>query len=233
MKKIWKSVNIWRSYGQYCSAWFFLTHSVHAQTCRYKYIHIIHTQHAHWQPVRLISLSMYTRSQHWSGSLWNQEWHTTPALIHKSHSNSVSPYTDHVCNKLHTLLSVLPCVVSVKSLYLVLNAMTRASLNNWPHMWVFCAMTQSGFFIGLWYLFSFVPSITCPACRVDSINFNSVLNFNRVVSSTFVFLAHVFLSYCTHNITQIMTWEIFVRYPILGKIKIFIPLQLCHVILSS
>jgi len=28
VKKIWKSVNIWRSYGQYCSALFFLTHSV-------------------------------------------------------------------------------------------------------------------------------------------------------------------------------------------------------------
>jgi len=28
VKEIWKSVNIWRSYGQYCSALFFLTHSV-------------------------------------------------------------------------------------------------------------------------------------------------------------------------------------------------------------
>ena len=28
VKNIWKSVNIWRSYGQYCSALFFLTHSV-------------------------------------------------------------------------------------------------------------------------------------------------------------------------------------------------------------
>jgi len=28
VKEVWKSVNIWRSYGQYCSALFFLTHSV-------------------------------------------------------------------------------------------------------------------------------------------------------------------------------------------------------------
>ena len=31
VKEVWKSVNIWRSYGQYCSALFlFLTHSVYA-----------------------------------------------------------------------------------------------------------------------------------------------------------------------------------------------------------
>jgi len=29
VKEVWKSVNIWRSYGQYCSALFFLTHSVY------------------------------------------------------------------------------------------------------------------------------------------------------------------------------------------------------------
>ena len=28
VKEVWKSVNIWRSYGQYCTALFFLTHSV-------------------------------------------------------------------------------------------------------------------------------------------------------------------------------------------------------------
>ena len=28
VKEVWKSVNIWRSYGQYCSVLFFLTHSV-------------------------------------------------------------------------------------------------------------------------------------------------------------------------------------------------------------
>jgi len=28
VKEVWKSVNIWRSYRQYCSALFFLTHSV-------------------------------------------------------------------------------------------------------------------------------------------------------------------------------------------------------------
>jgi len=28
VKGVWKSVNIWRSYGQYCSALFFLTQSI-------------------------------------------------------------------------------------------------------------------------------------------------------------------------------------------------------------
>jgi len=140
VKKIWKSVNIWRSYGQYCSACFFwLTVYMHkhADTNTYTlYTHNTHTGSPWGSLVCLCTLEVNT-----CGSLWNKEWHTTPALIHKSHSNSVSPYADHVCNKLHTLLSVLPCVVSVKSLYLVLNAMTRASLNDWPHMWAFCAMT--------------------------------------------------------------------------------------------
>jgi len=31
VKKFWKSVNIWRSYGQYYSGLFFLTHSVHTK----------------------------------------------------------------------------------------------------------------------------------------------------------------------------------------------------------
>jgi len=29
VKEVWRSVNIWQSYGQYCSALFFLTYSVH------------------------------------------------------------------------------------------------------------------------------------------------------------------------------------------------------------
>ena len=33
VKEVWKSVNICRSYGQYCSALFFLTHSVVAIGC--------------------------------------------------------------------------------------------------------------------------------------------------------------------------------------------------------
>jgi len=36
MKKVWKSVNIWSSYGQEFGVLFFLTHSVYARICIYR-----------------------------------------------------------------------------------------------------------------------------------------------------------------------------------------------------
>ena len=37
VKEVWKSVNIWRSYGQYCSALFFWTHSVVSTKFNYQH----------------------------------------------------------------------------------------------------------------------------------------------------------------------------------------------------